>query len=335
MEYEITNYEKEKKMLDEQRINLGELYLSSQSDDNANCLIASIFASLDLMCEYNMVESVNDEMSRLIAFSENHFKKSQTSRAKELLAYTYGRAGDIKKHTDFLSLVPTRDYDELYEKSFRFYSELHDTDITNKSYRVGLSRGYLRRSSLHAFGNSLHYILQAQMMAYDDSCSLTDDKGLLQELHLALACKYFEPWAIDDNFEMAKEHFESVQSFSKELYGSDMSLSSKRNFARSCFLYGNLLKKENNNQKAYRYYDTSARLYLEIYDKTPTPRSCFDWGMACYNIATFDEETIDNKFLDKAHFTLQKLVNDYPDIKRYKELYKRIKILRFSTHPPF
>lgn len=334
MEYRLANYEKE--MLDQQHINIGELYLSSQSDYNAACFVETAFAILELMCEYNMVALINDKIKQLINFTKNHFKKEQTFEAKELLANTYGRAGDIKKHIDFLTLAPTRDYDELYEKSFRFYSELHNTDISNKSYRVGLSRGYLRRSSLRAFGNSLHYILQAQMVAYDDSCSLTDDKGLLQEIHLALACKYFEPWAIDDNFEMAKEHFESVQSFSKELYGSDMSLSSKRNFARSCFLYGNLLKKENNNnQKAYRYYDTSARLYLEIYDKTPTPRSCFDWGMACYNIATFDEETIDNKFLDKAHFTLQKLVNDYPDIKRYKELYKRIKILRFSTHPPF
>lgn len=198
-----------------------------------------------------------------------------------------------------------------------------------------MSKGYLRCGSLRAFGNSLHYFLQAQMIAYDDSHNLTDEKALLQEIHFALACKYSEPWAIDENLEMAKENCELVQSLSKKLYGVNMPLINERYFAQSNFLYGTLLKKENNNQKAYQYYDIGARLYLEIYDKFPTPRSCFDWGISCYNIATFDEETIDVTFLEKAHTTLQKLVNDYPNIQRYKEFYQRIKILRFSAHLPF
>lgn len=336
MEYEITNYEREKKTLDQQCLNLGELYLSYQSDDSAKSLIENMFTCLDLMYEYNMVEPINDKINRLLNFSENHYKKSRTTKAKELLAYTLGRAGDIKRHINFLTLTPSRDYASLYEKSFDLYTELYDANMSlEKAYRVGVCRSYLRCGTLRAFGNSLHYLLQAQMIAYDDSHSLTDEKALLQEIHFALASKYSESWAVDENLEMAKENCELVQSLSKELYGNNMPLINKRNFARNSFLYGTLLKKENNNQKAYQYYDIGARLYLEIYDKVPTPQSCFDWGMSCYNIAMFNEETIDFTFLEKAHTTFQKLVNDYPNIQRYKELYQRIKILRFPAHPPF
>lgn len=315
MEYEIANYEEEKKKLEQQYISLGELYLTSQSDDNAKRLIENMFTCLDLMCEYNMVEPINDKINRLLNLSENHYKKSQTTKAKELLAYALGRAGDIKRHINFLTLTPSRDYASLYEKSFDLYTELYDANMSlEKAYRVDMCRSYLRGGTLRAFGNSLHYLLQAQMIAYDDSHSLTDEKALLQEIHFALASKYSEPWAVDENLEMAKENCELVQSLSKELYGNNMPLINKRNFARSSFLYGTLLKKENNNQKAYQYCDIGARLYLEIYDKVPTPQSCFDWGMACYNIAMFDEETIDFRFLEKAHATFQKLVNVSPHI---------------------
>lgn len=63
-------------MLDQQCINLGELYLSSQSDDNAKCLIENMFMCLDLMCEYNIVESMNDKINRVLTFSEKHYEKS-------------------------------------------------------------------------------------------------------------------------------------------------------------------------------------------------------------------------------------------------------------------
>lgn len=57
-----------------------------------------IFDSLDLMCEYNIVELINDEISRLLTFCENHLKDHKLQNQKNFLHIFVYEPATLKKY---------------------------------------------------------------------------------------------------------------------------------------------------------------------------------------------------------------------------------------------